>query len=346
MRLLSGLLAGQSFQSVLAGDESLSRRPMERIIQPLRLMGADIHGDGQGGTPPLTIRGGNLHAIRYTLPVASAQVKSCVLLAGLHADGVTAVEESIETRDHTEIALRHFGGSVSRKGAWIEIVPGAELEGCRVEVPADLSGAAFFIIAASLVPGSLIRIPDVGLNPKRRVLVDYLVGAGVSLSVENESERAGEARGDLVVRCHPSALGSELPAIRGATTAALIDEIPVLAVFGSQAGGLEIRDARELRFKESDRIKTVVKNLRAMGAEVDERTDGFTVAGGQRLKGADILTHGDHRIAMAFAIAGLAAAGETRIHDAECADVSFPGFYDVLERSRSGRRTGDPLPIN
>ena len=335
IRLLSGILAGQPFASVLTGDESLSQRPMGRIIQPLSLMGAQI-GSREGGLPPLSIRGGNLHAIRYSLPVASAQVKSCVLLAGLFADGPTAVEERVATRDHTEIALRQFGGTVRERESWIEVEPGPTLEGLRLDVPGDLSGAAFFIVAAALVPGSELMLPQVGLNPRRRTLIDYLDGAGVKVSVQNRSERAGEARGDLHVRYDPASLGKQMPPIRAELAAALIDEIPVLAVLGSQTGGLEIHDAGELRVKESDRIAAVTANLRAMGADVEEHPDGLAIAGRQRLRGTEVDSRGDHRIAMAFAVAGLAASGDTRIHKAECAAVSFPGLYEALARIRSG----------
>lgn len=333
VRLLSGILAGQPFDSTITGDASLCRRPMGRIIEPLRLMGAEI-GSAETGLPPLRIRGGNLRAIRYSLPVASAQVKSCILLAGLYADGITAVEEKVATRDHTEIALRQFGAAVRHRGHWIEVEPEPVLEARRLDIPGDLSGAAFFIVAAALVPGSEIALPQVGLNPRRRALIHYLNGAGVSVTVGNESEHAGEARGDLRVCYDPGPLGESLPLIQGELTAALIDEIPVLAVLGSQSGGLAIRDARELRIKESDRIAAVAANLRAMGARVEEHPDGLTIAGRQRLHGAEIQTHGDHRIAMAFAVAGLAASGETRIHEAECADVSFPGFYEALAEIR------------
>jgi len=334
MRLLSGILAGQLFPAVLTGDASLSRRPMGRIMAPLRLMGARI-GSGDGGFPPLSIHGGALRAIRYSLPVASAQVKSCVLLAGLYADGMTAVEEKVATRDHTEIALRHFGGVVRQRGNWIEVEPGPSLEARQLDIPGDLSGAAFFIAAAALVPGSEMLLPQVGLNSRRRALIDYLKEAGVKLSVENESHSAGEARGDLRVICDPSALDERLPPVQGELTAALIDEIPILAVYASQAGGLDIRDASELRIKESDRIAAIAANLRAMGAVVEEQSDGLAIPGRQRLRGAEIETHGDHRIAMAFSVAGLVAAGETRIHGAECADVSFPGFYEILARARA-----------
>jgi 3-phosphoshikimate 1-carboxyvinyltransferase len=345
IRLLSGILAGQPFDSIIAGDESLSRRPMGRIIQPLSLMGARI-GSRAGGLPPLSISGGRLRAIRYSLPVASAQVKSCIMLAGLFADGITSVEERVPTRDHTEIALRQFGGTVRHRENWIEVDPEPALKAQRLDIPGDLSGAAFFIAAAALVPGSELRLPSVGLNRRRRALIDYLGRAGIKIWVENESESAGEIRGDLVVRYDADFLGRQLPPVRAELAAALIDEIPALAILGSQAGGLEIRDARELRVKESDRIATIAANLRAMGAELEEHADGLTIAGRQRLRGTEIETKGDHRIAMAFTVAGLVASGGTRILQAECADVSFPGFYEALARTRTDLRppTSDLQP--
>jgi 3-phosphoshikimate 1-carboxyvinyltransferase len=331
MRLLSGILAGHPFASVITGDQSLSSRPMGRIIHPLREMGATIVSR-EGERPPLTIRGGGLKAIRYKLPVASAQVKSCVLLAGLYADESTAVEETVPTRDHTETALKEFGGGVRISGNWIEVDPGPQLKSRRLAVPGDLSSAAFFLIAAALIPGSDLSLPAVGLNRRRRELLNYLIRSGLEIAVGNESEEAGEPRGDLRVRYSPAVLKRQLPPIQGEEAAALIDEIPVLAVLGSRAeGGLEIRDAGELRVKESDRISALSTNLRALGAVVEEKADGLLISGGPPLKGTDILTHGDHRIAMAFAVAGLVAQGETRIHDAECADVSFQNFWHTLK---------------
>jgi 3-phosphoshikimate 1-carboxyvinyltransferase len=331
IRLLSGILAGHGFECAITGDSSLSSRPMGRIIQPLRLMGTAIESRDKD-LPPLKIRGGSLKGIRYSLPVASAQVKSCVLLAGLYGAGTTAVEEKIPTRDHTEIALREFGGTIRIIGDWIEVDPEPRLQARPLVVPGDLSGAAFFLVAASLVRDSDLCLPGVSLNERRRELLAYLVRAGMDLCVENESRDAGEARGDLRVRFSSDFLKGRLPAIQGAEVAALIDEIPVLAVLGSQiAGGLEISDAQELRIKESDRIAAVAANLRSMGAEVTEKPDGLIIPGGQKLKGADIATRKDHRIAMAFAVAGLTAQGETRIHDAECANVSFPDFWSTLE---------------
>jgi 3-phosphoshikimate 1-carboxyvinyltransferase len=334
IRLLSGILAGHPFESSITGDESLSNRPMGRIIRPLRQMGAAVESR-EKELPPLRIRGGSLKGIRYSLPVASAQVKSCVLLAGLYGDAPTAVEETIPTRDHSEIALKEFGASVRLDGNWIQVDPEPKLQGRHLTVPCDLSGAAFFLVAAALIPKAELFLPGVGLNKRRRELLDYLVRAGMNLTVENETETGGEPRGDLRVRYSSELLQRQLPPIQGELVASLIDEIPVLAVLGSQvAGGLTISDANELRVKESDRISAIVKNLRAMGAEVEEKPDGLIIPTARRLHCADIATHKDHRIAMAFAVAALAAKGETRIHDAECADVSFPGFWDVLQNIR------------
>jgi 3-phosphoshikimate 1-carboxyvinyltransferase len=332
IRLLSGILAGHSFESAISGDQSLSNRPMGRIIRPLRSMGATIESR-EGELPPLRIRGGQLKGMRYSLPVASAQVKSCVLLAGLYGRESTAVEEIVPTRDHTEIALREFGSSVRIEGNWIEVDPVPVLKARRLSIPGDLSGAAFFIIAAALSPDSDLILPSVGLNKRRRELLDYLISAGVDLDIENVSEDAGEPRGDLRIRYNAALLKRRLPPIKGEQTAALIDEIPILSILGSQVeGGLEISDAHELRIKESDRISALASNLKSMGAAVEEKPDGLIISGGQKLKGADIITHADHRIAMAFAIAGLSAQAETRIHDAECADVSFPGFWEALKK--------------
>jgi 3-phosphoshikimate 1-carboxyvinyltransferase len=332
IRLLSGILAGHSFESTITGDASLSNRPMGRIIRPLQLMGAEIDSR-ERDLPPLRIRGGSLNGVRYTLPVASAQVKSCILLAGLYGKKTTAVEETIPTRDHTEIALQEFGCAIRTTGNWIEVDPEPRLRARQLKVPGDLSGAAFFLVAAALIPNSNIMLPGVGLNGRRRELLNYLMRAGMDIAVENETDAAGEPRGDLRVRFNPTLLERALPLIRGAEAASLIDELPVLSVLGAQAaGGLEISDALELRVKESDRISAIATNLRSMGADVAEKPDGLIIKGGRRLHGAEIATQGDHRIAMAFAVAALAASGETRIHDAECADVSFPGFWNALQQ--------------
>ncbi len=331
IRLLSGIVAGYPFETVIAGDASLSRRPMRRVMQPLRLMGAGITGR-EGDLPPLRIRGGSLKGLRYPLPVASAQVKSCVLLAGMYADCKTAVEERIPTRDHTEIALAQFGAVITREDDWISVEPEPQLKSQSLEVPGDLSGAAFFLIGAALVPNSILHLPGVGLNHRRRQLLDYLRFAGMKIMVENETYCGGEARGDIRVVYDAAFLRFGLPPIQGKLVAALIDEIPVLSILGSQvAGGLEISDAGELRIKESDRISALAENLKEMGASVEEKAAGLKIHGNQRLRGANIRTRGDHRIAMAFAIAGLAADGETCLEQAECADVSYPGFYDALD---------------
>jgi 3-phosphoshikimate 1-carboxyvinyltransferase len=330
IRLLSGILAGCNFESAIAGDNSLCSRPMKRIMQPLQLMGAQIEAR-DGNFPPLRIHGRKLKAIRYSLPVASAQVKSCLLFAGMYGDDTTAVRELVPTRDHTEIALKHFGASVRQSGEWIEIDPEPQLQGQSLHIPGDLSGAAFFLVASAMVPESDLVLPAVGLNSSRRRLLDYLTSSGANLIVENEREDAGEVRGDVRTSFSAALMNSRLLPVHGDLVAALIDEIPALAILGSQVdGGLEVSDAEELRVKESDRIAAIARNLRAMGGIIEEKPDGFVIPGRQRLHGADIFASGDHRIAMAFAVAGLVADGETRIHEAECADVSFPGFWETL----------------
>ena len=328
MRMLSGILAGQDFTIELTGDESLSRRPMARIIAPLEMMGAKIASQN-GGRPPLRVTGGGLKAIRYDMPVASAQVKSCVLFAGLFAEGETSVIEPIRTRDHSELALRAFGIEVSQAGNETRIAGGQKLHGIEAVVPGDISSAAFFLCAAGLFPGSQLVIEDLLMNPTRARLLDILILMGIGISVTQIEEQHGELRGTVKVE------GRELKGITiaGADTAALIDEIPVLAAIAPYtSGGMEIRDARELRVKESDRIAAIAANLRVMGAEVEEREDGLKIPGGQKLRGADVDSLGDHRIAMAFAVAALRAEGETRIRGAEAAVISYPEFFDALER--------------
>ena len=328
IRMLSGILAAQPFRSVIAGDGSLSRRPMERIMRPLAEMGARIDAR-EGRFPPLEIQGSNLRAIDYALPVPSAQVKTCVLLAGLYAEGRTVVRETVRTRDHTEIALREFGASIDIRVGSIAVDGGVALKGLDLTVPGDLSSAAFFLVAALLVPGSELVLERVGLNPTRAGLVDFLVAGGADLSVLNLEQAAGELVGDIRVRTSRFRGG----VIEKALTAALIDEIPVLAVLGAASErGLEVRDARELRVKETDRIATVAENLGRMGVAIDVREDGFSVPGGQRFRAAVLNSHGDHRIAMAFAVAALAADGECVIEGAEAASVSFPEFFATLDQ--------------
>jgi 3-phosphoshikimate 1-carboxyvinyltransferase len=329
IRMLSGVLAGLPFDSRIAGDESLGRRPMDRIMKPLAQMGAYIEAR-DGRYPPLTIHPARLHAIDYTLPVASAQVKTCVLLAGLNAEGETVVRESVQTRDHTEVALREFGADVRVEAGAITVRGGSRLRARELDVPGDLSSAAFFLAAALLVPGSALTIERVGLNPTRSNLLGFLLSMGAALEVLNLEQRAGELVGDIQVLYSQISGG----VIEKDLTAALIDEIPVLAVLGAaSAEGLVVRDAAELRLKETDRIATVGENLRRMGVEVELAPDGFRVPGRQRFRGAVVDSFGDHRIAMAFAVAGLAAEGETVIENAEAAAVSYPEFFDTLRQA-------------
>jgi len=326
MRMLSGILAGQSFTSELFGDESLSRRPMARIIKPLSEMGATITSS-DAGRPPLKIRGGALRAIHYKPEVASAQVKTCVLFAGLLADGETALEEPIRTRDHGELALQAFGAEVERHGTTARIRGGQRLSAIEAHVPGDLSSAAFFLCAAALFPGSHISLPGILMNPTRARLLDILVMMGLKISVTQIEQHHGELIGAIDARGATWKGGT----IAGADTAALIDEIPVLAAVAPYSeDGLEVRDAKELRVKESDRIAAVAANLRKMGGNVDERPDGLHIPGGQRLHGAEVGSFGDHRIAMAFAVAALRAEGETLIRQADAAGVSYPAFFDEL----------------
>src|SRR6202171_80146 len=331
MRMLSGILAGQPFSSELCGDESLSRRPMARIMTPLSEMGARI--EAADGRPPLKIHGGSLNPIHNRREVASAQVKSCVLFPGLFAAGETVVEEPIRTRDHGEIALRAFGAEVERNGNASRIVGGQRLRAIEAHVPGDLSSAAFFLCAAALFPGSQITLPGILMNPTRARLLDILMQMGLKVSIAHSEEHQGELVG--TIEAHGAAWKGAV--IAGAYTAALIDEIPVLAAVAPYSdGGLDVRDAKELRVKESDRIAAVAANLRKMGAEVEERPDGMRIPGGQHLHGAELDSFGDHRIAMAFAVAALRAEGETTIHGADAAGVSYPTFFEEL-RNLSGR---------
>jgi 3-phosphoshikimate 1-carboxyvinyltransferase len=348
MRLLAGVLAGQEFAAELTGDDSLRARPMRRIIEPLLQMGAEI--ESQDGRAPLRIRGRQpLRAISYTMPVASAQVKACLLLAGLYADGTTEVIEAPRaTRDHTERMLRWFGADVSQRELHhdeatleaISVKPAPRLKARGGTIPGDISSAAFFMIAAALRPGSNLSMQDVGLNPTRKALIPTLRGLGVEVQANLFETGAApadfhEPYGRIEVRG-----GAELAPVeagrsnvlRGQLIPQLIDELPVLAVLGTQvAGGLTILDAAELRVKETDRIAATVENLRAMGAQVEEHADGLTIYGRTRLRGAHINPHGDHRIAMAFTIAALIADGASEIAGAECVSVSFPEFFELLE---------------
>ena len=327
MRLLSGILAGQPFRSQICGDASLSMRPMKRIMTPLRKMGARV--DARNGQfPPLRIQGGALRPVRYELPVASAQVKSCVLLAGLKAPGTTTVIEPVETRNHTEIALGRLGAEVSVNAGEIAVQGGPLLTGCNMRIPSDLSSAVFFLAATLMLPGSCLRIEGVGLNPTRSAVLSVLRRMGAEIELRDLTDEGGEAVGTLVARGARRLSGGE---IYGATVAGVIDEIPMLAVLGAVSEhGLRIRDAGELRFKETDRIATVVSNLRAMGVRVTEHEAGMDIEGRSKLRAAELDSCGDHRIAMAFAVAALAADGDSSLEGAEAASVSFPEFFDML----------------
>ena len=326
IRMLSGILAGQGFCSRMVGDGSLSRRPMQRVIEPLTQMGARI--ESSSGRPPLTITGGSLQGISYKLPVASAQVKTCLLFAGLLAEGETHIEEPLRTRDHGELALRAFGAEVSRGRNSAAIAGGQKLSPIDASIPGDISSAAFFLCAAALFPESNLVIDDLLLNPTRAAILDVLAAMGVRAAMLKAEERHGEIVGSIAVQ--PGSLRGA--SIAGAQSALLIDELPVLAAIAPYSrDGVEVRDARELRVKESDRIAAVARNLRAMGAEVEEKEDGLRVPGGQALHGAEIDSMGDHRIAMAFAVAALRARGDTVIRGAEAARISFPAFFTTLE---------------
>jgi 3-phosphoshikimate 1-carboxyvinyltransferase len=341
MRLLAGILAGQNFTTRLTGDASLQKRPMKRIVGPLREMGAYIRAR-EDNFAPLEIHGAKLKAIEYNMPMASAQVKSAVLLAGLFADGVTVVTEPARTRDHTELALEEFGATIEKHGRTTRIHGlrsgsgdssngSGKLIAKSLDVPGDLSSAVFFIAAASLFPESSLLIHNVGLNPTRTAVLDLFLSMGASIQMPSLRSAHGEIVGDLAVKGAPL----KGAVIEGEQIALLIDELPMLAALGPfTENGIEFRDASELRVKESDRIAALAENLKRMGATVEERPDGLKVEGRKagKLHGAEIDSKGDHRIAMAFAIAGLAAQGETVIRGAECAGVSYPTFFEDLKR--------------
>lgn len=334
MRLLSGLVAGQRFESVLTGDESLRNRPMGRIIRPLESMGAAI--DSEGGKAPLNVHGCNpLKAASVIPEAASAQIKSAILIAGLNSNGVTSVIEATPTRDHTERMLRWLGADVAEEeiedGLKLSVSGNFRLTARDIVVPADISAAAFFMVAAACLPGSNVVMKGVGINGSRRAIIDILRALGADIEITDRREISNEPVGNLTVFGSLNRANSGPNLISGKTIAGIIDEIPALAVFGTQLdGGIEVRDAAELRLKESDRISTLVENLRLMGAAVEEFDDGFAVHR-SRLKGARVNPRGDHRIAMAFAVAGLFADGVTEIEDAACCDVSFPNFFDTLD---------------
>lgn len=327
MRLISGILAGQHFETTLTGDESIQKRPMKRIMEPLSLMGADIESLKQNGCAPLRITGKELHGISCQTPVASAQVKSAILLAGLYADGPTYVTEPALSRNHTELMLSGFGADLRTEGKTAVLYPGTPLTGRKIEVPGDISSAAYFLAAALLVPGSEILIKNVGINPTRDGILTVIQAMGGRIALLNERRCAGEKVADLLVS-HSSLHGT---VVEGSLIPALIDEIPVIAVLAAFAEGTTIiRDAAELKVKESNRIDTVTAGLNAMGCDVTPTQDGMIITGGRPLHGAVIDSFQDHRIAMSFAVAGLAAEGGTRILGGECVNISYPGFYADL----------------
>lgn len=326
IRMLSGILAAQPFTTTIAGDDSLAKRPMARIIKPLSQMGAEIDAK-EGQYPPLVIKGKQLGGIDYQMPVASAQVKSCVLLAGLYAEGETVVREPIATRDHTEIALAELGADITTQPRIIKVRSGAELSGKTLVVPGDISSATFFLVAALILPDSDLIVTNVGLNPTRTALLDFLRSIGAAIKLLHIEQVNGEIIGNLQIRASRISGGT----VQGAATAALIDEIPALAILGAVSSkGLTVRDASELRIKETDRIATIAENLQRMGITIETTEDGFTIPGGQKFRAAQVDSCGDHRIAMAFAVAALAADGECKIQNADAAAVSYPEFFDTL----------------
>lgn len=325
-RLISGILAGQDFTSRLTGDASICQRPMERIITPLSLMGAQITSQNQNGCAPLTIQGGHLHGIHYQSPVASAQVKSCVLLAGMYADAPTSVTEPVLSRNHTELMLNYFGAQVTSKGTTASILPQPDLKARDITVPGDISSAAYFIAAGLLVPGSEILLCNVGINPTRDGLLRVCQAMGGDITLLNV-RNDGEPTADLLIRSS-SLHGTE---IKGEIIPTLIDEIPMIAVMAAFAEGTTvIRDAAELKVKESDRIQVMTDNLTRMGADVEALPDGMIIHGGKPLHGATIDSHKDHRIAMSFAVAGGICEGSLTITDGECVNISYPEFYTDL----------------
>ena len=333
IRLLSGVLAGNPFFSVLTGDRSLRTRPMGRVIKPLSLMGAHISARDNNRYPPLAVKGGNLTPITYEMPVASAQVKSSLLLAGLYAEGVTVIAEPVKSRDHSEKMLPAFGADVTVEGLRITVRAGRDLGPLDTHVPGDFSSAAFFIVAALLIPGAEITVRNVGINPTRTGLLEVLKNMGAAIEVSNMHDVSGEPVADIFCR---GKADLKAVSVTGETVPSLIDEFPVLCVAAALAEGTTtIQGAEELRVKESDRIKTIASELRKMGVEIDEYPDGLSIKGAEKIHGAEVESHGDHRIAMSMAVAALAAEGKTVIHGASAVDISFPGFFDTLRRLSS-----------
>ena len=329
IRLMSGLLAGLPFASELDGDASIRQRPMQRVIDPLRQMGARIRSKSGNGLAPLEIDGGRLHGMHYRMPIASAQVKSAILLAALQADGETRIVEPQRSRDHTEVMIRGFGGAVNVDGVHIGLKGGQSLRGQDVRIPGDISSAAFFLVAAALIPGSDVTVRNVGCNPTRDGIVEILRAMGAVIELRNERAEAGERVVDIHVtggQLRGVDVGPEL-------VARTIDEYPILAIAGAVAQGMtRFADVKELRFKESDRIAAMTEGLRNLGAKIEEQDDSMTIHGGQQLKGGAVRSFADHRVAMSFAVAGLVSGGGVEIDDPDCASISFPTFFDLLEK--------------
>jgi 3-phosphoshikimate 1-carboxyvinyltransferase len=328
MRLLSGVLAGRPFTTILDGDQSLRRRPMERVIEPLSRMGANLVGREGKGLAPLEIKGGNLKSIEYSMPIASAQVKSAILLAGLQAEGVTIIQEPQNSRDHTELMIKGFGGEVGVDGRHVSIQGGQTLHGRDVRIPGDISSAAFFLVAAALIPGSQVVVRRIGVNPTRDGVIEILRRMGAAIELLGATIDTGEPVADVKVTGR-RLKGVEIEAELAART---IDEYPILAAAAALAEGVTVIDGvKELRFKESDRISAMSEGLRRLGVGVEEREDGLTIRGRETLRGNKVRSFGDHRIAMSLAIAGLCADGGVEIDDAQCVAISFPTFFDLLD---------------
>lgn len=328
-RLMLGVLAGQPFHTVLIGDDSLSKRPMERVTNPVQQMGAHTDGRADGKYLPMSIRGGKLTPIQYKLPVNSAQVKSAILLAGLFADGTTTVIEPVPTRDHTERMIKAFGGEVTKKGTHISIEGDQVLSGCQVDIPGDISSAAFFIVAAAITPNSYLIIENVGLNPTRTGIIDVLKQMGASIETTVTNHLGDEPVGTIKVQTS-SLSGVE---ISGSIIPRVIDEIPLIALLATQAEGTTvIRDAEDLRYKETDRIKAVVDVLTKLGAHIEEQKDGMIIHGKKELRGNKVSSYGDHRIGMMLAIASFLTKEEVEIENPECINISYPTFFEDLEK--------------
>lgn len=329
IRLMMGILAGNEFESTVIGDESIGRRPMKRVTDPLRLMGCNIKGNDDANFTPITIYGGNLNGIEYKMPVASAQVKSSIILASLYADSSSTIIEKSKSRNHTEIMLKSFGADIKSNGLKIDVQPVRELFSVgNINVAGDISSAAFIIAAASIVEGSEVLIKNVGLNETRTGIIDVLEAMNGNFEIIDKRVESGEVVGDLIVRYSDKLIGTT---IDSNLIPRLIDEIPVIAILATQANGTTvIKDAKELKVKESNRIKAVVDNLKNMGAEIEELEDGMVIKGKTKLKGANIKTFNDHRIAMAFSVASLISEGKLNLDNTACIDISFPGYFDLI----------------